>query len=407
MATGYEQVRSVVAELAGDHAGARNVQLVLPETGVCSSVPQLSEPAIGCCGGPAPAAVDACCVADAKAKDAGKAGCGCGPAGECRDGHGTGGMTRKATWPVIWALGVTQIVGYGTLYYSYSILAPAVAQNWLRLCNGFSACFRCRCWPAPCWRRPPAVGPTVRRRPADGAGLDCRRGGLDRLCLGSRQDWFRNWRAYDGSRVLFRPVQHRFRCHRPARWAESAAQHRPFDADRRLCVDAVLAAHYLSARHLGWREILLVLPGSILSSACRSMPGWRFARARVRWTVRVRRQVRDTAISQAGDRSPLFWLMLFGFAIEGFVLSAILVHMVPLTAAVGLGTAGVFVASLFGPSQVASRFINMLFGRDLRQTWLAVIATLLLAAGVLVLVVSAPSLTGAAAFASCSGSAPV
>ena len=74
--------------------------------------------------------------------------------------------------------------------------------------------------------------------------------------------------------------------------------------------------------------------------------------------------------------------MLFGFAIEGFVLSAILVHMVPLTAAVGLGTAGVFVASLFGPSQVASRFINMLFGRDLRQTWLAVIATLLLAAGV-------------------------
>jgi hypothetical protein len=78
MATGYEQVRSVVAELAGDHAGARNVQLVLPETGVCSAVPQLAQPAIGCCGGPAPAEVDACCVADAKAKDEGRAGCGCG-----------------------------------------------------------------------------------------------------------------------------------------------------------------------------------------------------------------------------------------------------------------------------------------------------------------------------------------
>ena len=38
MATGYEQVRSVVAELASDHAGARNVQLVLPETGVCCAV---------------------------------------------------------------------------------------------------------------------------------------------------------------------------------------------------------------------------------------------------------------------------------------------------------------------------------------------------------------------------------
>jgi hypothetical protein len=33
--TGYEQVRSVVAELAGDHEAARRVELVLPDTGVC------------------------------------------------------------------------------------------------------------------------------------------------------------------------------------------------------------------------------------------------------------------------------------------------------------------------------------------------------------------------------------
>ena len=81
MATGYEQVRSVVAEIAGDHAAAREVQLVLPETGVCSA-DRITGPvdgvAAGCCGGPAPAAVDACCVADAKAKDEGKSGCGCG-----------------------------------------------------------------------------------------------------------------------------------------------------------------------------------------------------------------------------------------------------------------------------------------------------------------------------------------
>ncbi len=90
--------------------------------------------------------------------------------------------------------------------------------------------------------------------------------------------------------------------------------------------------------------------------------------------------------------------MLAGFAIEGFVLSAILVHMVPLTATVGLGTAGVFVASLFGPAQVASRFINMLFGHNLRQSWLAPLATALLAAGLLALLVSAPSVAGAALF---------
>jgi hypothetical protein len=37
LATGYEQARSVVAALAGDLAAARDVQLELPETGVCSS----------------------------------------------------------------------------------------------------------------------------------------------------------------------------------------------------------------------------------------------------------------------------------------------------------------------------------------------------------------------------------
>lgn len=35
--TGYEQVRSVAAELAGDYKSARNVELVLPQTGVCST----------------------------------------------------------------------------------------------------------------------------------------------------------------------------------------------------------------------------------------------------------------------------------------------------------------------------------------------------------------------------------
>ncbi len=78
MATGYEQVRSVAAYLAGDVVAADDVRLVLPETGVCSSDPALSIAASeGCCGGPAPAAVDACCADDAAAKASGEAGCGC------------------------------------------------------------------------------------------------------------------------------------------------------------------------------------------------------------------------------------------------------------------------------------------------------------------------------------------
>lgn len=98
LATGYEQVRSIVAMLSGDVAAAERVELVLPETGVCNTTSSVgggccgatsvdepalvaasaaSEPA-GCCGGPAPAGVDACCVKDADAKAAGDEGCGCG-----------------------------------------------------------------------------------------------------------------------------------------------------------------------------------------------------------------------------------------------------------------------------------------------------------------------------------------
>lgn len=47
--TGNEQVRSVVAALAGDLAAADAVELVLPETGVCSIGPTGQELAEGCC----------------------------------------------------------------------------------------------------------------------------------------------------------------------------------------------------------------------------------------------------------------------------------------------------------------------------------------------------------------------
>jgi thioredoxin reductase len=75
MLTGYEQVRSIAADIAGDREAAERVELVLPETGVCNR--SASAAASNCCGGPASAAVDACCAADAAAKQEGNSGCGC------------------------------------------------------------------------------------------------------------------------------------------------------------------------------------------------------------------------------------------------------------------------------------------------------------------------------------------
>lgn len=111
--TGYEQVRSVVAALAGDWEAARRVELVLPETGVCithfaaedasaapsccdaapkaqpelacatsctTPAPAMTDPVrseVGCCGGAAPEGVEACCLEDSEAKASGESGCGC------------------------------------------------------------------------------------------------------------------------------------------------------------------------------------------------------------------------------------------------------------------------------------------------------------------------------------------
>ena len=54
--TGYEQARSVAAELAGDHEAAARTELVLPDTGVCGGAGLFDDPdgsAGGCCA-PAP-----------------------------------------------------------------------------------------------------------------------------------------------------------------------------------------------------------------------------------------------------------------------------------------------------------------------------------------------------------------
>lgn len=78
LATGYEQVRSVVAALAGDLTAADDVQLVIPETGVCRTdldkgasgccaLPEKSQPAAACCSPgptestPRPRSTASCC----------------------------------------------------------------------------------------------------------------------------------------------------------------------------------------------------------------------------------------------------------------------------------------------------------------------------------------------------------
>ena len=70
MLAGYEQVRSVAAAIAGDWDAARDVQLVLPETGVCSSSAVLGERGVSCCGSEVTSDNSGCCGGLASASQA-------------------------------------------------------------------------------------------------------------------------------------------------------------------------------------------------------------------------------------------------------------------------------------------------------------------------------------------------
>ena len=71
----------------------------------------------------------------------------------------------KVPAAAVWALGLTQIVGYGTLFYSFSILAPAMAGDLGCRSNGCSPPFGVAASRRPACADRRALGRQVRRRP--------------------------------------------------------------------------------------------------------------------------------------------------------------------------------------------------------------------------------------------------
>lgn len=310
--------------------------------------------------------------------------------------------TEQRSSTVIWGLGLTQIIGYGTLYYSFSILAPGMArdfgwtQEWVfavfsaaLLIGGLAA---------------PSIGRRIDRH---GAGAMMALGSLvaalSLVLCGLAPD-----RLTFVAGMIVMEIASAFVLYNAA--FAALVQITPQSGQKSI-THLTLIAGFASTlfwpittelhAHLTWRQVYLAFAVLHLV-ACLPFHCW-LARA----MNADRRGGKDRAGAVAaiagsvasGDRRRAFTLMGLGFALEGFVLSALLVHMVPLLSAVGLGASAVLVGTLFGPAQVFSRFINMLAGRGLSQLVLAVISAAFLVAGLSTLLVSAPWIWGAAAFA--------
>lgn len=311
-------------------------------------------------------------------------------------------MSKPVPAAAIWALGATQIVGYGSLYYSFSVLAPAIGAS-----LGWSTE-----WVFGVLTISLLVGGLV--SPFTGRLLD-RFGAARMMTLGSALVGLSlvlmalapNPIAFAlalvamemASTLVLYAAAFAALVQLGGRQAQASITHLTLIAGFASTLFWPLTA-VLDAG-LGWRTTYLLFAGLNLV-VCLPLHFW-LSRLpgdqRVDGTAGGLPERDEPSATPADVRPWVFRLVLAAFALEGLVLSAITLQMVPLLLALDLGAATVMISSVFGPAQVLARLVNMIFGGRLKPTALAMIAAGALPIALLVLNLSAPDLLGAALFA--------
>ena len=296
-------------------------------------------------------------------------------------------------------LGVTQIVGYGTLYYSFGILAPDMARDfslsvaWMfgmlsaaLLVGGFTS---------------PWVGRWI---DAFGAGR-VMAGGSALAALALAACSISPNRTMFAMALVITEVAANFVQYGAA--FALLVQINPKVAQRSITYLTLIAGFASTIfwpittalhQHLSWREVYIAFAGLNLT-ICVPIHVWLASLGRKASSGGTASSPLVEGALSPGQRRQGFILMVTGFALLSVVSSAILVHMVPLMSALGLGSTAALVGTVFGPAQVASRIVNMVFGRRLSPRRLAALAAFLISVSLLVLQLTAPATPGAIAFA--------
>jgi predicted MFS family arabinose efflux permease len=300
---------------------------------------------------------------------------------------------------VIASLGITQIIGYGTLYYSFSILAPDMARDIGWSTEGVFGLFSASL----------LIGGLF--APFAGQGMD--RFGASRLMtIGSViasltlvACSLSTSAATLAASVIALEIAASLVLYQAA--FAALVEITPQSAARSITYLTLIAGFastvfwpFTTALHAeySWRSIYLFFAALNLG-ICVPLHYLiaRYAAPAPRKGTTAR-QVVAGVLAPAERRSGLI-LCAIAFALLGFALSAMLVHMVPLLTTLGLGSGAIVVAAVFGPSQVLARLVNMLFGRNLSPVMLAVLSAVSISAAIAALLLSGSWLPGAIAFA--------
>lgn len=307
---------------------------------------------------------------------------------------------HKVPVAAILTLGLTQIIGYGSLYYSFSILAPAMARdlNWSSewIFGALSAAL--------------LIGGLT--APTMGRWID--RFGAGRVMTGGSAIAAAALVAcaLSSGKVAF--VISLIAIETASNLVQYGAafallvQIKPQVAQRSITYLTLIAGFASTIfwpittalhEHMSWQQVYLVFAALNLL-VCLPIHAWLSSNV-----TKNRKQASGEPAPHVEPslppsiRTSAFVLMVAGFALESFVNAALLVHMVPVLSGLGLGAMAVMVGTLFGPAQVLSRFTNMVFGGGLSQLTLALISAVLLPAALVILIATAPSVPGALVFA--------
>jgi len=310
--------------------------------------------------------------------------------------------TERLPIAAIVGLGLTQNIGYGTLYYSFSILAPSMARDfsvsneWIfgalsvaLLAGGFLA---------------PWLGRLIDRY---GAGRVMTVGSVLAATALVACSISPNAVAFAATltviEVAANLVQYGAAFALLVQLAPNVAQ--------RSITYLTLIAGFASTifwpittslqQWLTWQQVYLLF--ACLHLVLCMPVHFMLARA---IAVNVRRRSANgssTAIT-AGTlpkhlRRKGFLFLLIGLSLQSLIAAAILVHMVPMLGSLGLAGSAAFIGAMFGPSQVASRLINMIGGKNLAPIKLAIISASLMALAVTFLMLGAPFIAAAFMFA--------
>ncbi len=302
---------------------------------------------------------------------------------------------------VVWLLGLTQNIGYGTLYYSFAILAGDAGAEFGRPVSWIFGAF--------------SLALLVGSAAAPSAGRWIDRYGAARVMSGGSLGAALSLAllAWSPNEIVFVLGLVAIQVISVYVLYEAAftllVQIAGADAKRRI-LHLTLIAGFASTMFwpltswlhtiMTWREVVWLFAGMNL---CLCLPAHL-------WLARSGGFHAETAAASAAaatSEPPLpaamqmraMVLMTIGFAVGGMLLSAILAQMVPMLNAVGLGTAAVLVSMLFGPSQVLVRFVNMAAASGRHPLSITIIASTLLPVAVAILTLTAPAAAGAAVFA--------